>query len=253
MNFKLEICSDTIESALIAQKAGADRIELCTALAEGGTTPSYASILVSKEQLEIPVHVLVRPRRGDFLYSNDEYELMKREIIFCRQLNIDGVVFGILNEDGSIDVDRTMRLVDLSWPMSVTFHRAFDLCRDPVKSLDDIIHCGVQRLLTSGQKNTAEEGSLLIHELVKMSEGRIIIMPGSGLSDTNITSVAEKTGANEFHLSAGKEIVGMMQFRKEGINMGGTSNISEYNRKIADKEKINKIRRLLSQTEIHTS
>lgn len=246
MNFRLEICSDSVESALIAQEAGADRIELCTSLIEGGITPSYATILAAKEELRIPLHVLIRPRNGDFLYSNQEYEIMKKELDFCRQSGVDGVVFGILMSDGSVDYERTISLVDRSWPMSVTFHRAFDLCREPEKGLEDIIGCGAHRVLTSGQKNTAAEGTDLIGRLVGISAGRIIVMPGSGLNDSNIKDVAEKTGAAEFHLSARKEINGMMQYMKKGISMSGNPSMPEYSRKIADADKINKIRQILS-------
>lgn len=246
MNFRLEICSDSVESALIAQEAGADRIELCTSLIEGGITPSYATILAAKEELRIPLHVLIRPRNGDFLYSNQEYEIMKKEVDFCRQSGVDGVVFGILMSDGSVDYERTISLVDRSWPMSVTFHRAFDLCREPEKGLEDIIGCGAHRVLTSGQKNTAAEGTDLIGRLVGISAGRIIVMPGSGLNDSNIKDVAEKTGAAEFHLSARKEINGMMHYMKKGISMSGNPSMPEYSRKIADADKINKIRQILS-------
>ncbi|HLP75004.1 MAG TPA: copper homeostasis protein CutC [Bacteroidales bacterium] len=248
MNFRLEICSDSVESALIAQEAGADRIELCSSLIEGGVTPSYGTILSAREELRIPVHVLIRPRSGDFLYSEQEYEIMRREIVFCRQSGIDGVVFGILKTDGTVDYDRTARLADMSWPMSVTFHRAFDLCREPEKGLHDIISCGANRVLTSGQKNTAAEGIDLIHKLVKAASQKIIIMPGSGINDSNIKSIAEKTGASEFHLSARKEVQGMMQYRKNSISMGGNSSIQEYSRKMADPEKIATIRKILASS-----
>lgn len=246
MNFQLEICSDSVESALIAEEAGADRIELCSSLIEGGVTPSHATILTAREELRIPLHVLIRPRNGDFLYSELEYEIMKKEIMFCRQSGIDGIVFGILRTDGTIDSDRTLRLIDLSWPMSVTFHRAFDLCRDPESGIEDIIRCGAHRLLTSGQRNTAMEGSDLITRLIGISSGRISIMPGSGIKDINIRTIAEKTGASEFHLSGRKEIPGLMQFRKKGISMGGGSSLSEYSRKVADPEMINNIRQILA-------
>jgi copper homeostasis protein len=246
MNFRLEICSDSVESAIIAQEAGADRIELCASLIEGGVTPSYATILAAREELHIPVHVLIRPRSGDFLYSEQEYELMKREIVFCRQSGIDGVVLGILRMDGSVDYERTSRLVDVSWPMSVTFHRAFDLCYEPEKGLHDIISCGAHRVLTSGQKNTAAEGTDLISMLVKSASGKIIIMPGSGINESNVSSIAEKTGASEFHMSARKEVQGMMQYRKNGISMGGHPATPEYSRKMADPEKIAAIRQILA-------
>jgi copper homeostasis protein len=241
MEYKLEICTDNILSAIDAQEAGANRIELCDSLIEGGTTPGHGAISTARSKLGPGLHVIIRPRGGDFLYSDLEYEIMKKDIVFCRSWGVDGIVTGILKSDGSIDTNRTSELARLAWPMSVTFHRAFDVCKDPVKSLEDVIATGAQRLLTSGQEDNAANGAALIRKLVELSGKRIIIMPGSGLTESNIESVARQTGALEFHLTGRKTIESGMSFRKEGIKMGEKSGISEFQRKVADIEVIKRI------------
>jgi copper homeostasis protein len=245
MNFKLEICVDTVESALIAQEAGADRVELCDNLSEGGTTPGYGTILLARKNLETGLNVLIRPRAGDFLYTDLEFEIMKNDIRICKELGADGVVTGILRADGTIDVDRTAELVELARPMQTTFHRAFDMCIDPIRALEDVISTGAARLLTSGQSNSAEEGSVLIAEMVKIAAQRLIIMPGSGISDLNIAGIAAISRAKEFHLSARKITGSEMIWRKHGLTMGGMPGYDEFSRKIADFEKIKKIVRIL--------
>lgn len=245
MNYKLEICADSIESALNAQIAGADRVELCDNLIEGGTTPSYGTIISARSNLSIILHVIIRPRGGDFLYTGIEYDIMRRDIEACGESGVDGIVIGILTADGKIDIDRTARLVDFARPMSVTFHRAFDMCDDPVKGLEDIIRSGVNRLLTSGQKNKAADGSYLISKLVKQSAERIIIMPGSGIDENNIDAIAKGTGATEFHLTGRKSIDSEMTFRQRGISMSGNSEINEFSKKVADVEQIKRIIQIL--------
>ena len=155
MKFSLEICVDTVESAIEAQNAGADRVELCSNLMEGGTTPGYGTITSARHNLDIGLNVIIRPRGGDFLYSDQDYDVMRREIDICGECEVDGVVLGILNTDGSVDLERTARLIEFARPMSVTFHRAFDMCSDPVKGLEEIILAGADRLLTSGLKDKA--------------------------------------------------------------------------------------------------
>jgi copper homeostasis protein len=246
MNFLLEICVDTVESAIEAQKAGAHRIELCDNLYEGGTTPSYVTIVSARNNLNIGLNVIIRPRGGDFLYSDLEYDIMRREIDFCGECNIDGVVLGILRSGGAIDVERTARLVESASPMSVTFHRAFDMCSDPFQGLEDIISTGAVRILTSGQKEKAPDGAELISQLVIQAENRIIIMPGSGINESNISWIARVTGAKEFHLTGRKVIDSDMIFRRKGISMGGTTDIPEFSRKVADPEKIKCIINILN-------
>jgi copper homeostasis protein len=245
MNFKLEICVDTIESAIEAQKAGADRIELCNNLTEGGTTPGYGTIVTSRKNLNISLNVIIRPRGGDFLYSNLEYDIMKRDIDICGEWGVDGIVIGILKADGAIDIERTAKLIEIAHPMTVTFHRAFDMCSDPVQGLEDVISSGATRLLTSGYKDKAEEGVELIGELVSQARDRIIVMPGSGINESNIFRIATVTGAKEFHLTGRKVIDSNMIFRRQGISMGGVRTIPEFSRMVADPEKIKSIINIL--------
>ena len=245
MKFRLEVCVDSVESAVNAQTGGAHRVELCANLPEGGTTPSIGTILSVRNNLTIDLNVLIRPRSGDFLYSDTEYDIMRRDIEMCGECGVNGIVIGILRPDGEIDAERTSRLVELASPMSVTFHRAFDMCADPFRGLHDIISTGVSRLLTAGQKNKAVEGAQLISKLVKKAGSKIIIMPGSGLKESNITEVAMITGASEFHLSARSITDSEMIFRREGIEMGGVPDIPEFFRKIADPEKIKNIINIL--------
>jgi len=202
MNFKLEVIGFSIEGCLIAQKAGADRIELCDNPGEGGTTPSHGFIKAAREKSGIDLFPMIRPRGGDFLYSNEEFEIMKTDVILCKQLGCDGVVFGMLNADGTVDKERSAILVELAYPMSASFHRAFDRTADAFKALEDIIDIGCERILTSGQKPNVMNGTDLIAKLIQQADERIIIMPGSGLRSDNVIELAKKTGAIEFHTSA---------------------------------------------------
>jgi copper homeostasis protein len=241
MNFRLEICVDTIESAINAQIAGADRVELCANLTEGGTTPGFGTICVARNNLTIGLHVLIRPRGGDFLYSDPEYDIMRRDIDACSECGVDGIVLGILETGGSIDIERTAKLIEFARPMSVTFHRAFDMCNDPFKGLEDVIATGADRLLTSGQSDNADKGAKLISQLIGKAGERIIIIPGSGINDSNIAGIAKITGAQEFHLSGRKVIDSEMIFRRQNISIGGHSDIPEFSRKIADPDMIGRI------------
>lgn len=209
--YKLEIIGFNIESCLLAQAAGASRIELCDNPGEGGTTPSYGFIKSARKHLQIELYPIIRPRGGDFLYTDAEYEIIKTDLLLCKQLGCDGVVIGILHADGSVDKKRCQRLVDLAYPIGVTFHRAFDRANDPYKALEDIIEIGCERILTSGQKPNAMEGIGCIAKLVKQADERIIIMPGSGVRSDNITVLAEKTAAVEFHSSARKTVDSLMK------------------------------------------
>ncbi len=241
MKFKLEICVDSVESALNAQEAGADRVELCNDLIEGGTTPSMGTISSVRNNINIGVHVLIRPRGGDFLYTDAEYDVMRRDIDICGEAGVDGIVIGILEKSGEIDVERTAKLIESASPMSVTFHRAFDLCLDPKKGLEAVINAGADRLLTSGQAEKTEDGCELISQLIGKARERLIIMPGSGISESNIKLIAQRTGAKEFHLTARTAIDSEMSFRRRNISLGGTSGGSEYSRKVADIELIKSI------------
>jgi copper homeostasis protein len=241
MNFKIEICVDTVESAILAQDAGADRIELCSSLLEGGITPGTGTISSARKNLTIALNVIIRPRGGDFLYNNIDYEIMKKDIDICGECGADGIVTGILKPDGDIDIERTYKLIEHARPMSVTFHRAFDMCNDPLKGLEDVIATGADRLLTSGQKNKAEDGMELLLQLSKLADGRIIIMPGSGINESNILSIARETNAQEFHLTGRKTIYSEMIFKMLNISMGGSPSLSEFSRKVVDHDMIKRI------------
>ncbi len=212
-DFIIEIATSDFTSSLAAYRGGADRIELCDNLAEGGTTQSKAVIKHCRQKLDIQLFPIIRPRGGDFLYTDGEFEIMYNDIELCKELNCDGVVIGLLKTDGSIDVERTSRLVNLAYPMEVTFHRAFDRCRYPLEALEQLIQIGCTRILTSGQMPIAPEGKDLIKQLVTAAGERIIIMPGSGVRKENIAMLAEHTGARELHSSLRKKVKSKMQFR----------------------------------------
>ena len=205
----IEICANSFFSAFEAFKGGANRIELCQNLENGGTTPSAATIRLAVEKFQpggMAVFVLIRPRSGNFVYNDLEFEVMKKDIQFCKENHVDGVVIGLLNDKNEIDLERTSELIKLAKPMKVTFHRAFDFVQNPLAALEQIIELGAQRLLTSGQQTTALEGMDLIKKLINKAKDRIIVMPGSGINSSNILKLSKQTGAIEFHLSAKKKI-----------------------------------------------
>lgn len=214
----LEIAVFNIQSAILAASAGADRIELCENPFDGGTTPSYGTLKTVREKINIPVFPIIRPRGGDFLYSDEEFEVMKKDIQLCKDLGFEGVVTGLLSKDGSIDIYRTSKLVKLAYPLEVTFHRAFDRAKDPLQSLEDVITCNCQRILTSGQVPNAFDGRELIKQLVQLANERIIIMPGSGIRSNNISQLAEFTEVEELHSSARKNVISKMDFVQNSMN-----------------------------------
>lgn len=249
MNSKhtIEICAANIQSALAAEAGGASRIELCDNLYEGGTTPSYATINMAVKNLSIEVMVMIRPRGGDFCYSDMEFEIMKQDIEICKELGVHGVVFGILLPDGQVDEKRTQELVVHARPLEVTFHRAFDMTPEPDEALETLIRCGVDRLLTAGHQNTVPEGRALIRQLVKQAGNRITVMPGSGLNEENIRSLRDFTGAREFHLTGRVATESRMTFRKTHIFMGGLPQIPEYKILISSSQRIQKIVSLVGE------
>jgi len=212
MKYLIEIATSDFLTTKSAVEGGADRIELCANLAEGGTTPSYAHIKKCREAFDIALFPIIRPRGGDFLYTKDEFEIMKNDIKLCKELGCEGLVIGLLNMDGTIDMTRTSELIELAYPLEVTFHRAFDRCKDPFAALEELIEIGCHRILTSGQKPTVSEGVDLITELNKKADDRIIILPGSGVRKDNIKMLAEKTGCIEFHSSLRGKAKSPMQF-----------------------------------------
>ena len=212
MSYIIEIATSDFETTKAAVDGGADRIELCANLGEGGTTPSYGTIYQCREAFDVLLYPIIRPRGGDFLYSDDEYEIMLHEVKLCKQLGCDGIVIGLLDADGNIDVRRTAALIEIAYPMGVTFHRAFDRCRDPLEALEQLTRIGCERILTSGQKPTVTEGVELIAELNNLADERIIIMPGSGVRNENIKTLAEKTHCTEFHSSLRNKSRSKMKF-----------------------------------------
>lgn len=213
----LEIAVFNIQSALLAAAAGAHRLELCENPYDGGTTPSYGTLKTIREKISIPVFPIIRPRGGDFLYNNEEYEVTRKDVQLCKELGFEGVVIGLLHADGSIDKERTKKLVDLAYPMEVTFHRAFDRAAHPLQALEDIIACGCNRILTSGQVPNAWDGRELIRQLVELADDRIIIMPGSGVRSSNIKALADFTSATELHSSARELAPSGMQYHANSM------------------------------------
>lgn len=214
MSTKLEIAVFSVEAALAAIDAGADRIEFCENPKEGGTTSSFGSLSALISLTTKPVFPIIRPRGGDFLYTKNEFNAMRSDVLMARKLDYPGIVIGLLNADGSIDTERTKRLVDLANPMEVTFHRAFDRCKDPFKALEDIISTGCKRILTSGQVPNAADAIPLLKKLVEQAGDRIIIMPGSGVRSNNIKEIMQATGAKEIHSSARKMLPTQMLYFK---------------------------------------
>jgi copper homeostasis protein len=218
----LEVCANSVESALAAQQGGAARVELCENLYEGGTTPSHGDISVARKQLHIKLYVLIRPRGGDFLYTDVEYEIITADVKHCIEAGCDGIVIGMLNADGSVDKERCAKLIQMAKKMGVgvTFHRAFDMCADLEQALEDIINLGCERILTSGGKSTAIEGSRMIADLVTKARGRIIIMPGSGVNEHNVADMVRFTGVREVHSSARGRKPSKMIYKNDHILMG---------------------------------
>lgn len=204
--YRIEICAASLHSALIAQEGGADRIELCAGLELGGITPSLAMTKLVKEALAIPINVLIRSRGGDFCYSESEMQVMLQDIEECKNLGIGGIVFGALEYDGELQLKQLQRVMRISEGLDFTFHRAFDRCKNPFDTLQQLIDLGVPRILTSGQQPSALKGASLLAQLVEKSEEKICIMPGAGINASNILAIREITQANEFHLSAKKQI-----------------------------------------------
>ena len=241
----IEVCVDSVESAIEAERGGAGRVELCDNLLEGGTTPSVGAIAVARENLTIDLHVIIRPRGGDFCYSDTDFEVMKHDIGIAKQLGANGVVLGILNRDGKVDRERTGALIELARPLRVTFHRAFDMTRDPYQALETIIELGAERILTSGQEASVLEGLDLIAELIRRAKNRIIIMPCGGVNERNISKVIAASGASEIHVTGFSKVESEMRHRNERVFMGGALRQPEYLRSVTDADKISRLKRAL--------
>lgn len=238
MEYRIENCANCAESAVRAEVGGAYRVELCAGMPEGGTTPSYGEIRAARAAIGVKLNVIVRPRGGDFCYAQRELEAMIYDIEMARSLGVDGLVFGCLTPNGTVDKEAMKRLMAVAGDTPVTFHRAIDMCRDMEQALEDIVSLGCRRILTSGGSATALEGMERIALLVQRAAGRIIIMPGGGVSAANIARLARETGAREFHFSARADEPSPMLYRHEGVSMGGTVTIDEYKRSLTSPEKI---------------
>jgi copper homeostasis protein len=245
----IEVVVYNIESALKAQEGGADRIELCDNPSEGGTTPSFATIESVRQNVSMDVYVMIRPRGGDFLYSNYEFHSMKRDILQCQKLSVDGIVFGILNPDGTIDKKRCKELIDKARPLKVTCHRAFDMTRDPFEALEDCIEVGFDRILTAGQQAKASQGAELIGQLIDKANGRIAIMPGSGVNEETVEEIIKKSGAMEIHFSATAFRESGMAFKNQQIAGMGSDEGSEFKLRTVDPQRVRIMRKLAESAE----
>lgn len=240
----LEIVVYNISSALKALEGGADRVELCDNPGEGGTTPSYGTIEVVRKNLSIDVFVMIRPRGGDFHYSSYEFHAMRRDVMQCQRLSVDGIVFGILKTDGTIDVARCRELIQLARPLKVTCHRAFDMSRDPFEALEACIEAGFDRILTSGQRPVAAEGIELLGQLRERAKGRIAIMAGSGVNEKTVEAIVRGSGIDEIHFSATAFDQSRMIYHNEKISGMGDESGREYKLRTVDPNRVREIRRL---------
>ncbi|MFZ3387705.1 copper homeostasis protein CutC [Buttiauxella gaviniae] len=228
----LEICCYGIDCAVTAQLAGADRLELCSAPKEGGLTPSAGVLRKVKERVSIPVHPIIRPRGGDFCYTDAEFETMLEDIAFVRELGYPGLVIGMLDGEGHVDVSRMKRVMEQAKGMAVTFHRAFDMCHNPHQTLEQLTDLGVARILTSGQQQNAELGLSLLRELKQHSRAPII-MAGAGVRLSNLKKFVDQ-GIDEMHSSAGQTVPSPMRYRKAGVSMSADAEADEFNRYCVD-------------------
>jgi copper homeostasis protein len=225
-----EICVDSVAGVRAARAAGAHRVELCANLLEGGTTPSRGMIRNARAIAGIGLHVIIRPRGGDFLYDEDEFEIMAADIDAAKAEGADGVVIGLLSAEGSIDTPRTRELISAARPLSVTFHRAFDMTRDPFAAMETLIDLGINRVLTSGQEASVLEGLPLIADLIRRAGDRIIVMPGAGITPRNAARIIAEARPKEIHFAALEPEAGGMRFRREHVYMGGELRAPEYDR-----------------------
>jgi copper homeostasis protein len=238
-NVAVEVCVDSVSSAVAAERGGAARVELCGSLIEGGVTPSAGLIEITRAAVKLPLYLMIRPRGGDFCYDADEFEVMQRDIALAKRLGADGVVFGILDIHGNVDVERTRQLVELARPLSVTFHRAFDMTADLFRALEDVCAVGVGRVLTSGGEQTSLRGEKAVSQLVQRAKGRLVVMPGSGIQPENARGFVERTGAKEIHVGLRSSVPGPMLHHKR-ISMGAVED-REYDRFVVLEEDVRKL------------
>src|SRR5271155_691429 len=242
----LEICLESVDSVIAADRGGAQRVELCANLLEGGTTPSAGAIRAARENAKITINVMIRPRGGDFLYTDAEFASMQHDIRIAKELGADGIVLGLLRADGTIDVERTRQLVELAQPLPVTFHRAIDVSRDLLEALEDVISTGAARVLTSGGKPSVVDGAAVVAKMVELAKDRIIVMPGCGIRPDNVLSILEATGACEVHIALEEEIPSGMRYRKAEIPMGGVDG-REYVRFVTPEDAVRGVVEILNR------
>jgi copper homeostasis protein len=243
-----EVCVDSTEGVLAAQEAGADRVELCCALFEGGLTPSAGLIETARAASDIDINVLIRPRSGDFIYDRHELRVMLRDIEVAAQLGVHGVVLGALTVDGDVDVALCQQLMKAADGLSVTFHRAFDMARQPFEALETVIGLGVDRLLTSGQESSALDGAPLIERLVRAAVDRITVMPGGGITPRNINRILDLTGAHEVHFSARTSVASPARYRNSRVAMGGALRTEEFARRATSRSAIESVLSAVDQS-----
>jgi copper homeostasis protein len=236
----LEVCVDSVDSAVAAERGGAHRVELCSNLLDGGVTPSAGLIATVRQTISIGLHVMIRPRGADFCYSENEFQIMRRDILMAKQLGADGVVLGILDLDGRVDTHRTKQLVDLASPLAVTYHRAFDMSCDLLASLRELQTIGVHCVLTSGGKQSAAEGSEILKRLVAASAGSIAIMAGGGIEDHNVSTLIRQTGVCAIHASLKFPVPSPMRYQNDKISMGSAKG-HEYQRFVVHQQKVQKL------------
>lgn len=242
MNKKIEICVDSVESCINAEKGGADRLELCGNMFEGGTSASFGVLQLAREMVSKPIYAMVRPRGGDFCYNDIEFEIMKREIKLMKELKIDGIVFGILTKEGKVDKERCSKLLDLWGTNKATFHMAIDVSSNLNEACEDIISLGFERILTSGGEANVMSGIIKLKELVEKYNDKIIIMPGSGINERNIEYINDTIKANEYHMTANKTVESVMQYRNENVFMGASLRPPEFSVKYTDENKVKNIK-----------
>jgi copper homeostasis protein len=242
----LEICLESVDSVIAADRGGAQRVELCANLLEGGTTPSAGTIRAARENAKIAINVMIRPRGGDFLYTETEFASMQHDIRAAKELGADGIVLGLLRADGTVDVERTRQLVELAHPLPVTFHRAIDVSRDLLEALEDVIATGAARVLTSGGQPSVVDGAAMVAKMVSTANNRIVVMPGCGIRPDNVLSILEETGANEIHIALEEETPSGMQFRKAEIPMGGVEG-REYLRFVTPEDAVRNVVQILNR------
>lgn len=246
---EVEVCVDSVASAVAAERGGATRVELCSSVIEGGVTPSAGLIETTKAAISIPMHVMIRPRGGDFSYDVDEFETMRRDIALATELGANGIVFGMLNVDGTVDLPHARELAVLARPLAITFHRAFDMAADLFRALEDLCSLGIDRVLTSGGEQTALLGQEKIAQLLRKAHGRIAIMAGSGIKPDNARQLLEATGVREIHVGLRTSVPSPMLYRNPRVSMGSAEG-REYQRSVVLEEDVRRLCAVISDAAV---